>query len=80
MPTLQQSPHPHSPPPAIPQTQSPPESHTPQATILLENLSPVVTAMAQELFSVVSDEDIETTQRTMKLLYRKIAALTEGAE
>ena len=47
---------------------------------LLENLSPVVITMTEELFSAVPDEDIEITQRTMKVLYQKIAALTEGAE
>nr|CAA6802279.1 MAG: Unknown protein [uncultured Thiotrichaceae bacterium] len=44
---------------------------------LLENLSPLVTEMSTELFGGISDEDIETTQRTMKQLYLRIAELTE---
>lgn len=50
---------------------------TSRGEALLENLSPVVGIMSQELFAGISDQDIATTQRTMKLLYQKIAALTE---
>lgn len=48
-----------------------------QGEQLLENLSPIITDMSTRLFEDIPDQDIETTQRTMKRLYQRIAELTE---
>jgi DNA-binding MarR family transcriptional regulator len=50
---------------------------SPRGEQLIGDFAPIAMAMQQALFNDIPAADIETTKRTMKLLYQRIAGQTE---